>query len=71
MNNCVAHGVSGLSATEQEARTAIRKAKYNILEGKMPGQRIQDRHKELIPELGTEAPRRLLAGFSVASFAGA
>ena len=30
----VTHGVSGLSATEQEARTAIRKAKYNIWKAK-------------------------------------
>ena len=30
----VAHGVSGLSATEQEARTAIRKARFNIWRAK-------------------------------------
>ena len=30
----VTHGVSGLSATEQEARTAIRKAKYYIWKAK-------------------------------------
>ena len=30
----VTHGVSGLSATEQEARTAIRKAKYNMWKAK-------------------------------------
>ena len=30
----VTHGVSGLSATEQEARTAIRNTKYNIWKAK-------------------------------------
>ena len=30
----MAHGVSGLSATEQEARTAIRIAKFNIWKAK-------------------------------------
>ena len=55
----VARGVSGLSATEQEARTAIRIAKFNIWRAKCLKKEYMAGKKELIRAL----ERRLLDSY--------